>query len=472
MRSRIVNSKQILTVNRFDGSYHNAEINIYDSVITAHSRHQLSYYCSDIFTSGRNKRAYTIPAFGAPFLSNSDASSQNPFTSCKYSSLKYGYDEGALLKGGMILTGRVGAIGQTSIVPDYWEDHKAMGSDNIIRIVVSKDSPYTNGLIYAYLASKMGNLSFWKHATGGVQPFITDVMVGQLPMPDFSTDTQEKAGSLIKYSCELRAEADTLLGAAKKVMFDSLGIGNISVDEYDFYGPSVQNRKVSCFSVSKKFIDEVSINAFNHSERIRTLKDRLSSSLKLRTLRSCLTDEGIFSTGSFPRVEVKPSHGIELINQRDIFDSVVRGKHISKRGVKTDNLLSKDEVVIAGVGTLGESETFCRCIYANSYLAGKLISGEFLRMKCNDEVPSGYLFLWLSSDYGFRLIRNTQAGTKLCRPIPKLLEQIPVPELRHDEMFAIDKMVKDAQEKFAQASFTELEAITLVEAEIEKWNKQ
>ena len=91
-------------------------------------------------------------------------------------------------------------------------------------------------------------------------------------------------------------------------------------------------------------------------------------------------------------------------------------------------------------------------------------------MKCNDEVPSGYLYLWLSSEYGFRLLRNTQAGTKLCRPIPKLLEQLPVPELSYSEMKVIDSMVKESQEKFAQASFAELEAISLVESEIEKWN--
>ena len=92
MRCRVVNSKDIYREGRIDGSYHNAEINVYDSVITAHSSHPLNYYCSEIFTSGRNKRVYTIPSFGLPFLSNSDAASQNPFSSCKYSSIKYVYD--------------------------------------------------------------------------------------------------------------------------------------------------------------------------------------------------------------------------------------------------------------------------------------------------------------------------------------------------------------------------------------------
>jgi len=71
MRCRIVNSKDILIEKRFDGSYHNADANVYDSVITKHSLHNLSYYCTEIFTSGRNKRTYTTKTYGYPFLSNS-----------------------------------------------------------------------------------------------------------------------------------------------------------------------------------------------------------------------------------------------------------------------------------------------------------------------------------------------------------------------------------------------------------------
>lgn len=218
MKCRIVKSKDVLKNKRFDGSYHNADVNIYNDVITSHSEHKLKYYCSSIFTSGRNKRIYTEPEYGVPFLSNADVSAQDPLMSCKYSSKKYGYDESAVLKGGMILTGRVGAIGQTSFVPKYWERYNAMGSDNIIRIVVKPE--YKNGFIYAYLASKVGNLSFWKHATGGVQPFITDVMVGDLPIPNFSESFQQEVDELIQEAARLREEAAEALEKAKRLIIE------------------------------------------------------------------------------------------------------------------------------------------------------------------------------------------------------------------------------------------------------------
>lgn len=216
MKCRVINSQEVLLSKRFDGSYHNAEVNIYSSVIERHSSFKLKDYCTEIFTSGRNKRVYTTKEFGYPFLSNSDVVAAAPLASCKYSSKKYGFDEKAILRKGMILTGRVGAIGQTAFVPGYLEAYNAMGSDNIIRICVKPEE--RNGFIYAYLASKIGNLSFWKHATGGVQPFITDAMVGELPIPDFPEAFQKEVDDLIQESARLREEATEALEDASKLL--------------------------------------------------------------------------------------------------------------------------------------------------------------------------------------------------------------------------------------------------------------
>jgi hypothetical protein len=182
-----------------------------------------------------------------------------------------------------------------------------------------------------------------------------------------------------------------------------------------------------------------------------------------------LDEKQIFSTGSFPRIEVKSNNGIMLINQSDIFDTIIQGKRISKRKVKTDNLAQYGEVMIAGVGTLGENETFCRVIFANEDIQGQLVSGEFIRMNTNSEIPSGYLYAWLNTDYGFRLIRSTQSGTKLCRPIPRLLLKLPVPVLDESIMLEIHNMVTKAHTLRYQANQKELQAIQLVENEIEQW---
>jgi len=467
MKCRVINSQEVLISKRFDGSYHNAEVNIYSSVIERHSSFKLKDYCTEIFTSGRNKRVYTTKEFGYPFLSNSDVVAADPLASCKYSSKKYGFDEKAILRKGMILTGRVGAIGQTAFVPGYLEAYNAMGSDNIIRICVKPEE--RNGFIYAYLASKIGNLSFWKHATGGVQPFITDAMVGELPIPDFPEAFQKEVDDLIQESARLREEATEALEDASKLLKHYASLSDLTEADYDYYGPRSYERQVSCFVKSRKDIDSTTINAFNHSERIKNTKDKITC--LTRPLKDLIINGDVFSTGSFPRIEVKEDKGIMLINQSDIFDTIIRGKHISKRNVKLSNLVEYGEVLIAGVGTLGENETFCRCIYANEDLVNQLVSGEFIRMKTIEEIPSGYLYTWLSSDYGFRFIRNLQTGTKLCRPIPRLLLEIPVPIIESNKMRKIHDIVTDAHTKRYKANCLVKQAIGMIENEIEHWNK-
>ncbi len=222
MKHRSVNKQEISETMRFDGSFHNADGNIYHRAVSKHSSHNLSDYCTRIFTSGRNRRVYTDEVHGYPFLSNSDVSAANPFMSCKYSSRKYGFDLDAVLQPGMILTGRVGAIGQTAFVPPHWIKKNAMGSDNIIRIVTKPE--VKKGFIYAFLASKMGRLILLKHSTGGVQPFITDAMVGTILVPDFPDEFQEEIDGMIQESARLREEAAEALSDVHNIFLRELSI--------------------------------------------------------------------------------------------------------------------------------------------------------------------------------------------------------------------------------------------------------
>ena len=270
MKSIAISIDKVKQSTRMDGSYHNADINVYDDILQEHSSHCLDFYCSSIYTTGRGRRVYTRPDHGVPFLSNSDMTTQDPLMSCNYMSRKYGYDEPSLLKGGMILTGRVGAIGQTAFVPKYWEKHSMMGSDNIIRIVVNEQ--YKNGFIYAYLASKYGNFSFWKHATGGVQPFITDKMVAELPIPDMSVAFQQEVDDLIQESAKVREEAADMLERAKRILKEKAGLEDLKPEDYDYYGHRSADRKASCFSIKQKEITTTTINAFNYSRRILNTK--------------------------------------------------------------------------------------------------------------------------------------------------------------------------------------------------------
>ncbi len=448
MRFRIVSSQDIYREGRFDGSYHNAEAIVYDNIIKSHSSHNLNYYCTDIFTSGRNKRAYTSKEFGYPFLSNSDAASQNPFSSCKYNSKKYGYDESAVLKAGMILTGRVGAIGQTSLVPRYWETLNAMGSDNIIRIAVKPE--YRNGYIYAYLASKIGNLQFWKHATGGVQPFITDAMVGYLPIPDFSDSFQQKVDDLIQETTRLRANAADALNKAHELIVKQFSIApshapHCIVSSKTIFSSQLHRFDSNYYVADGKYYDTIIKTTFHW----KTLGD---------------VSERIWRPDIFKRAYVK--NGIPFLSSSDIMLSIPQSeKQISRRMPNSEAFLVDEKwILVPRSGTIGE------VVYTTSQHAQKLVSEHVIRIVPNDILSSGYVYAFLSSSIGKALIQRLIFGSVIQHIEPPLLETIPIPILSDVQMDEIAELAEIHRTCWGKAAELELEAISLVESEIEKWN--
>jgi restriction endonuclease S subunit len=370
-----------------------------------------------------------------------------------------------LVKEGDILVTGFGTIGNVRIVSKFQND--VCYANNVCRI--RTNGTMKRGFLYAFLSSIYGNAQLNKNASGSVVKYIEAPGIKKTLIPKLPESFQKEVDDLIQESARLREEATDALEEAQRLLKREANLRDLTPEDYDYYGSRNSKRDVSCFTINRKDITTTTINAFNLSARIRKTKQMMHC--EVMPLKDTLVFNDTFSTGSFPRIEVKKGYGIMLINQSDIFDTIVKGKYISKRNVKIDNLIEYGEVLIAGVGTLGENETFCRCIFANEDLVGQLVSGEFIRMKTNNKIPSGYLFAWLSTEYGFRFIRNLQAGTKLCRPIPRLLLEIPVPIVSNDKMNNIDVLVRNAHTKRYQANCKERKAISLVESEIEKWDK-
>jgi len=456
MKFRIINSKNIYNEKRFDGSYHNAEINIYNDVITAHSEHNLSFYCSEIFTSGRNKRAYTLPEFGYPFLSNSDASSQNPFAICKYNSKKYGFDETALLKGGMILTGRVGAIGQTTFVPKYWERFKVMGSDNIIRIIVKPE--YKNGFIYAYLASKVGNLSFWKHATGGVQPFITDTMVGSLPIPHFPETFQKEVDDLMQESARLREEAADALEEAKEEISLFIGINHKS----NKYKTDTVSSKAIWNSLQHRLDPPALMN-----DGVITM-NQVSSIFNHKTIGEI--NAKVHRPGIFKRSYVE--NGLPYIKGSEIFltNPFRRCEYLSKTRTPfvEEMSLSEGQILITCAGSVGNIKMITK-EYEDKKAIG---SQDIIRLISYDELYTReYLFTYLQIPFVYDYIQSMKYGSVIERIEPFHVESIPVVTPTKELSEEITSIIKKYMDYTYRAFIAEENAIQIVEQEIEKWNK-
>lgn len=468
MKASKVNLSNIEEANgRFDPSYHLSDAIVVKKTIakSPYPLLKLKDVSIDIFNGGRYKRVYVSnPNHGYKFLSSSDILAAD-LESVKMVSKRYmcGVKELALEKGWTLIT-RSGTIGKTAFANA--KHAQKLASEHVIRL--KPNNILRAGVIYAYLSSKYGYILLTQGTFGAVIQHIECPFVGEIPIPDFPQDFQNEVDKLIQDSARLREEAADELELAEKLLKEKIGLRELTPDDYDYFGQHCATRKPSCFMRKVSEFSSLSFNAFNNSERIRKILTSIPENHL--SIKDVIENGETFSSTGAPSIEVKPHCGIMLINQKDIFDTIITGKYISRRGVKTDNLVKYGEVLIASDGTLGENETFCRAIYANEDLEGAFLSSHFIRMRTNGTVPSGYLYCWLNSDYGFRLIRRTQAGTKICHPINKLFLDIPVPILSKEDMNEIDRMVREAHTKRHIANKKELEAIAMVEAEIEKWN--
>lgn len=425
----------------------------------------LNEVVNSVYTGGIFKRIFVSSEdSGIPYISAQYMMNSNPRIQSKLISKKYTPRQGDMtLKNKQILVSCAGTIGNIRLIDKDLEG--VIGSQDIIR-VIPKNNNY--GFIYAYLASKTCYEYLQSLIYGSVVPRIDPISLGKIVVPVIEDSKQFKIHNLIVESSTLRVEANMILNDVATKLLAQTKLTKLNSQDYNYFGPR-SDRNATCFSKNIKGIDTTTFNAFNHSVRVEHMKNKISYKNLTRTLEEALNEKKLFSTGSFPRKETISGNGIMLINQTDIFDTIIKGKKISRTKVNTDNLAKYGEVLIAGVGTLGETESFCRVIFVNEEIEGQLVSGEFIRMDTNPDIPSGYLFAWLNSDYGFRLIRSTQSGTKLCRPIPRLLLKLPVPIIDKNIMLEIHNMVIKAHTLRYQANQKELQAIQLVENEIEQW---
>ena len=468
MKTARVPVNTVFVDNRFDASYHLSD-GVFSRQIVLGSPYpviSIGEASKRIFHAGRWKRAYvSSPINGIALIGSSDMLKAD-LTSLKRISRKFTPDiEDKVLEKGWILISCSGTIGNSVFTTK--EHAEKLASQDVIRII--PNDILRPGYLYAFLSSHYGFNLLTQGTFGAVIQHIEPANVSSIPIPQMPDDFQSRVDSNIQTASSYREEAADLLAEAERKLKIAAGLEDLESDEYDTFGPRSYNRTVSCFTRKIGDIGTTSINAFNNSERIRRIQERILSNSK--PIKDLIEGGRTFSSGSLPSIEVKPGKGIMLINQKDIFDNIVVGKYISSKNANLDDLVEYGEILIASDGTLGENELFCRAIFANEDLAGSFISSHFLRMKSNGVVPTGYLFSWLNSDYGFRLIRNTQAGTKLCHPIQKMFQNIPVPIVDKTIMEEIDVMVRTAFTKRHQANRLEKEAIQMVEDEIDKWNK-
>lgn len=400
-----------------------------------------------LYKGNIHKRVYVdSPEHGLMFFTASDLFKASPKSS-KYISKKYSpYLKDLELKKDWILITRSGTLGLVKYSTSDYEG--TIGTDDLVRIK-PLEREILGGYMYAYLSSKYGYGLLTQSGYGGVVKHIEPHHVEKIKVPIFPELKQQEIHDLIVEASKLRVEANRLLKEAQEIVikhigFKKKGLGN----------------NVSIFNLmnshQKRFEAEYFISeGMEIKQHIKSLKHKLLKDIS----------KPIFRPGIFKRHYVE--NGIEFFGGSDIVRYIPKSdKKLSKAKTKhlTDLKIEEDWILVTCGGTIGFS------VLVDEFMSGKTASQHILRVIA-DDIPTGYLFAFMSSKLGLKAIQGFTYGSVIPQIEPHHLELLPVPIMEKEIMTSTHEIIMKYKASISAAIKNELLAIDLVEKEFESWQK-
>lgn len=382
-----------------------------------------------IFIPSRFKRIFVDdPAHGAPYLTGGSILQAEPLTGAKLLSYRHTANmEELALHERMILITCSGTIGNCVYVNANFKG--AVGSPDLIRIMANPKN-ILSGYLYAWLSSPLARALIQQKTYGAVVPHIEAHHVVDLPVPRLDAATEQRIHELIERAAHLQTQANQLIVQSRLDLLARVGLPALQSTDYYFYGNIRLNREPGFFITSSSKISTLTINAWNHGDKFVLIRERIEAAGPHAELGSLLKPGGYHTGSWYKRIPGEPGRGQRLISQKQLFSLRKNGDWIATAPINNleAELVTPGTTLIAGVGTMGESEVFGRCEFVWKNLEDKLVVAEVIRVEADPErINPGYLYCFLSTEYGFRLLRSTISGTKLCRFITALVLSLPVP---------------------------------------------
>lgn len=381
---------------------------------------------------------------GLPRLRKSDAES---------SALSY-----LQLKPGMTLISRSGFnAGRRAYVRpdmgDYW------ASEDIVKVEPDPEK-IKSGYLYAFLLSKYGESLVRGSVYGSAVKHVEPHHIAGLPVPRLEAKLEGQIHDLVEECARLRAEFQSSSVSATNDLFTSVGLPEL-ID----VGWHQQERDLG-FKVDGLSPD--SLRALNYSPRAQNLARRLSS-VPGESFGEVCTESSLKIGSRFKRIDVDSANGIRLLGQRQVFWLRPEGRWISAAQAPSNSSLPDETILIAGRGTLGESEVYGRAIFVTGSWLTNAYSQDFVRVSSgNSEIPGAYLFAFFRSAVAFRLLRAMSYGGKQQGFLPSRLQELRIPLAPPADRKRIAAIVRHAYKCRDQADALEDRALALLTTAIEE----
>lgn len=203
---------------------------------------------------------------------------------------------------------------------------------------------------------------------------------------------------------------------------------------------------------------------FHLSDGILSKSTILNAPYLIKTIGDVSSD--IFYGNRSKRIYIKDSNrGIPFISSSEMLKSDINGvKNISKKYTQSLSsiLLKKNWVLISRSGTIGNT------VFTNEQFENKAGSEHIIRViPNNNEIYSGFLYSYLSSNIGYTLLTQGTFGAVIQHIEPEHVANIPVPIFPESKQQEIHNLIVESANLRVEANRLLEEAVAYFNDKIE-----
>ncbi|MGD9852869.1 MAG: restriction endonuclease subunit S [Nitrospirales bacterium] len=370
-------------------------------------------------------------------------------------------DDLRVSKGQILMTcsGRSGSIGRTTYVSGTLQGR--IFSHDLIRIECLE--PDTGGYLYAFLSTKTGRALVKSNEYGAMIPHIEPAHLETVPVPSPPLLLKKQIHDLIIHSYSLRDESNDLLQEAERLLCGALKLPplrELRPRTFD-KDAGLPNYTVNLSQVAGR------LDAGYHAPIIDAIMRYLKKeAAETTTVGDPRITKRVILPGRFARVYVEEGQGIPLFGGKQLLElDPAKKKYLSlsRHGerVRGELKLFKYMTLISRSGTIG------KVAFTPSHWENMIASEDVIRVEPSCVDIAGYLYVFLSSDYGRELIKRFTFGSAVPHIDDYHVAQVSVPLLKDPSVQAeINRLALEANAKLTQAYHAEQKALRITNEEV------
>ncbi len=460
--TEVFNNKLRLEANSFNLEAKAAKEKIFSNIYGVIKLWSDNGLVEKAFHRPRFKRIY-VDHKEIPFYQPSSITDVYPKPS-KYISAKTETNLKSLkVKKGMLLMTVSGTIGKVAIAGKKLDNQ--IFSHDLLRL--TGKGKYDTGYIYCYFLSEAGQHILQSNNYGAVIKHIEPEHLQNIIIPNATEILKKEIHELIIKSYDLRDESNDLIDQAEQILYDELQLKPIEELETIFFDSSVDLRNYTTKLSGLKLRFEASFHVPSTQAILKAIK---LNSKEVTNIGDKRIASNIILPGRFKRVYVEKHNGIPFFGGKQLLElNPSNIKYLSldqhTKRIGEQLCLKENMTAVTCSGTIGKVNIIPK------HWENWTLNQHVMRIVPANLNIAGYIFCWLNTEFGHRLITRQTYGSVVDEIDDRHLSQVEIPLLKNEKkQKEINDLVLQANELRYQAHLKEQEAIKKMEKIINTTN--